>query len=484
MAIFVMNRELHLLQGFTSNRELLNAALNHKGSMVLSSLLDNPVSGGLDGDSTLSGAFADAVGNNPSFGQTISSLQQLEAEQEAFLLTLRAQYTLDSMNQLARFLAGLPGRKNLIWFSGSFPLDLMPDGTLPDPFAAMGDSEDEFRETVTLMDQSHVAVYPVDVRGLMVNPIMNAEGSGHKYSADPTGVQRDTGKFFAQTASEQSTMSLMAEKTGGKAYYNTNGLKQAVDDIIQSGSNFYSLSYTPSRKKSNGWDGNYHSISIQLTDPALAHAKVKLSYRVGYYADDPNLRAPRKAKLPPLLAFSSPQPEPVAVHPTAAQAAMMFSAPEPTQIVMKVLVRPKGDKPEDSLADGNATAPKIHGPYRRYTLDYAVDARHVAFVAGADGTFKAVVEFTILVYDDQGEAVNTLNRSAEANVDAAHRAAMIRSGIHFHEEISVPAKGRYWLRIGVHDKTSDGLGAVEVDLERVRNIAGIAAEHSPPAAAK
>jgi len=484
MAIFVMTRQLHLLQGFTSNPELLKAALDNKHSASLSSLLDSPVSGGLAGDSTLSDSFSEAVGNDPSFDQVVASLQQLEAEQAAFLLTIRAQYTLDAMNQMARYLSGLAGRKNLLWFSGSFPLDLMPDGDLPDPFAAMGDSEDEFRETVTLMGRSHVAVYPVDARGLMANPVMNAENSGKKYTNDPKNMQKDNSKFFDQTVSEHSTMALMAEKTGGKAYYNTNGLKQAVDDAILSGSNYYSLSYVP---HSHRWDGNYHSISIKLADSALVKEKLKLTYRVGYYADDPEGPPVRKPKEVPLLATSTPEPPPLTRRETAMQAAMQYGAPQPTELVMKVLVQPKGNKPEDNAAEDNELVPNIHGPYLRYTVDYAADARNIEFIANPDGTFKAVVEFVIVVYDDQGRVVNTSNRTAVANVDLAHRAAMIKSGMHFHQEISVPAKGPFWLRIGIHDRTSDRLGSVEVNLEQVKRAAIAAAatpQSPPPAAAK
>ena len=53
------------------------------------------------------------------------------------------------MKQLARFLEGMPGRKNLIWFTGFVPLALVaatsPRGR---PIA-----------------RAHVAVYPIDPRG-------------------------------------------------------------------------------------------------------------------------------------------------------------------------------------------------------------------------------------------------------------------------------------------------------------------------------
>jgi VWFA-related protein len=465
IAIFAMTRELHLLQGFTSHPETLKAAMSgRKNTLQTSSLMNNAVSGDLGPDSSMSSAFADAVGNDPSFQAALTGIQQFEAEQQSFQLQMRAIYTLDALNQLARYLSGLPGKKNLIWFSGSFPIDILPDGDLANPFAAMGDSEEEFRETVTLMTRSHVAVYPVDARGLMVNPIMNAENSGHKYAADPTQIRKDTQMFFDQTASEHSMMMQMAEKTGGKAFMNTNGLKEAVDKAVEAGSNYYSLNYYPAHHK---WDGKFHSISVKLDDPRL-----KLTYRIGYYADDPD-GPPNKAAKPLIgsVSATSVASPPASGRVNAMRAAMQFGAPQPTQIVMKVRVTKigdkPGDKPEEQLAEGNVADPKTRGPYLRYGVDYAADARHVQFVSNSDGTFNAVVEFAVLVYDDQGQIINSISRTATATVDTAKRENMIKTGMHFHQEISVPAKGHYWLRAGAHDRTADRMGAVEVNLDNV-----------------
>ena len=350
VAIFGMSRELHLLQGFTSNPELLKTAMTgKKGDIHASTLMDNTVSGDFGPDTQMSDAMTEAAGNDPSLTEAIAGLQQFEAEQQAYELEMRALYTLDCMNQLARYLAGIPGRKNLIWFSGSFPIDLLPNGDLPDPFAAMGDSEDEFRETVTLLARSHVAVFPVDARGLMVNPAMNAEVSGMKYS-DHTQGKKDTQAFFDQTASEHSTMLQLADKTGGKAFINTNGLKDAVEKAVDAGSNYYTIGYYPTSHK---WDGNYHSVSIKLND-----SKLKLTYRIGYYADDPD-GIPDKRNAPILASTMHAVADPASKRSTALQAAMQFGAPEPTQIVMKVRAVPVGAKPEDEVAPGNVPDPKL-----------------------------------------------------------------------------------------------------------------------------
>lgn len=49
-------------------------------------------------------------------------MQQFNAEQNSFSLSLRVQYTLSAFDQLARYLSGMPGRKNVMWLSGSFPV--------------------------------------------------------------------------------------------------------------------------------------------------------------------------------------------------------------------------------------------------------------------------------------------------------------------------------------------------------------------------
>jgi VWFA-related protein len=468
VAIFGMNRELHLLQGFTSDPSLLlDAMTGKKGDLHASTLMESSVGGDLGADTAESDAMTAAAGNDPSLTEAIAGVQQFEAEQQAYELEMRALYTLDGMNQLARYLAGIPGRKNLIWFSASFPIDLLPNGDLPDPFAAMGDSEDEFRETVTLLARSHVAVFPVDARGLMVNPAMNAENTGMKYS-DHTQGKKDTQAFFEQTASEHSTMLQLADKTGGKAFINTNGLKDAVEKAVEAGSNYYSLSYYPPSHK---WDGKYHSIEVKLDNP-----KLKLTYRIGYYADDPD-GPPNKRNAPILTStIHAVANVSTSARASALQAAMQFGAPEPTQIVMKLRVVPLSSTPEDVVAAGNIADPKTRGPYQRYAVDYAADTRHIQFTANPDGTFKVTLEFAVLVYDDQGKLYNSISKTAGAdNITATKKTTMLKNGMQFHQEISVPVKGHYFLRAGIHDRVGDTMGAVELDMDRVKAAAQLAA---------
>ena len=67
--------------------------------------------------------------------------------------------------------------------------------------------------------------------------------------------------------------------TGGKAYIDANGLSAAVGKSIANGSNYYTLSYTPTNSQP---DGKFHKLQVKLAQSGLT-----LAYRSGYFADEP-----------------------------------------------------------------------------------------------------------------------------------------------------------------------------------------------------
>ena len=460
IAIFGLTTRLDLLQGFTSDPELLKSFVNKKLPKA-SPLLDDQAGGGGQPES-----LSDTLSNfgDPNMETLISNMQQFEAEQQTFKIQLRTRYTLDAMNQLARYLSGIPGRKNLIWFSGSFPLNIMPDGDLADPFAAAASSEDEFRETANLLTLSQVAVYPVDARGLMVSPVFSAANSGSKYARNPAAFSKDQSKFLQQTAEEHMTMDQMAEATGGHAFYNTNGLSQAVAKAIDSGSNYYTITYSPTNTK---WDGRFRKIDIRLNQPGYT-----LAYRRGYYAVAPG-DGPQKEDVAATLASNAP----FTYDPM--RAAMMHGGPDPTEIIFKARVLPLSGQTETQPAPGNALNPHIQtkGPYRRYAVDIAADPR--ALLAPSVGSYSGTIQFLTYVYDRDGNIVNMVDNKIRADLTPAAFEASLHTGLHWRQEISVPTKGSYFLRIGIHDLTGNRVGAIEVPVAAVRNLPPLSASTDP-----
>jgi VWFA-related protein len=479
-AIFGLGTRLVLLQGFTSDPAVLRSILEKKPTSG-SILIDNPLSGGdknaaanqLGDDAK---KFTDAMGNGPTEIQIVANLAQIEAMKQSFQLKLRAQYTLDAMNLLARYLSGLPGRKNLIWFSGSFPINVLPNGEKPggtggdffDPFSGVVSSETEFRQTVALLAHAQVAVYPVDARGLITSTaIADVTDRGPQYGRNPAGIAKDDTDFFQQTVAEHGTMTDMAEQTGGRAFVDTNGLTQAVDAAIESGSNFYTLTYAPTDSTS---DGKFRKIQIHLQQG------LNLAYRRGYYADDPN----PKASQPDSASTSAP--EKTATIPDPMRIAMMPGGPDPSELLFKARILPAAAASEKSLVPGNAPNPNpklSHGPYRRYIVDLAADPNSVLFAKASDGHYSESIEIRTYVYDLDGVLINNMIATSSSNIAAADLQSFLKGGIQLHQEISVPTKGTYTLRIGIHDLNGDRLGAIEVPVTAIQNLPPLPAPGTP-----
>jgi VWFA-related protein len=455
MAIFSLTTELKLLQGFTSDPELLRAlVMGKKGNQGASPLMNNAMNGDQPGDDDpMMDTLTDALGNDPDAATIIADLQQFEAEQQAFQIQLRQRYTLDALNQLARYMSNLPGRKNLIWFSGSFPITILPDGDLQNPFAVVASAEDEFRETVDLLSRSQVAVYPIDARGLMTEPMVDASQTGLAYANNPGAFAQNSTKFFQKTADEHLTMDQMALATGGQAYVNTNGLKEAIGKAIESGSNYYTIAYTPANRD---WNGGFRKITVKVDKPG-----VTLAYRRGYFADDPGKPAHKNALESSLS--NSTQYNPL-------RAAMMRGAPDPTELIFVAMVRPSSDATDETPAEGNLLGKKVNGPFRRFTVSFLANPRQVECAAGQDGVHHCQLDFMTFVYDDDGTLVNMQASGISANIAEANFAAAMERNFSYRQQISVPAKGEYYLRIGMRDRTTGNLGALEIPVAAVAKL--------------
>jgi hypothetical protein len=57
-------------------------------------------------------------------------------------------------------------------------------------------------------------------------------------------------------------MDELAKDTGGEAIYNTNGLNDAVNRVLNDGTHYYTLTYTPTNKK---MDSRLRHIEVTLT---------------------------------------------------------------------------------------------------------------------------------------------------------------------------------------------------------------------------
>ena len=475
VAIFSLTTTLHMLQGFTSDPEILKTAIG-KVDSTSSPLLTDP--SGAGATETVSDQIADL--GNPSTDAIAAGLANLEANYSAIQQQIRLQDTLDALTTLARFLANIPGRKNLIWFSGAFPLNILPDSDAQDPFRNVAINEEQYRETANSLARSQVAVYPIDARGLQTDPTFSAAQANAKYARNPSAQLKDHNKFIQQNTREHFTMQQMAEDTGGEAFINNNDLTKGVNNAISQGSNYYTIAYTPTDDK---WNGNFRKIEVKLLREGY-----KLDYRRGYYSDDPDKP---KTELKAAIAPAPKSPSGKATgRPDAMHQAMIHGLPGASQIVYKVRVLPASTASEQTTALGNIVdSPGFahaKGPYHRYAIDFAALPSGIQFTKNDDGRYHASIEFVSLVYGYDGLAIVSQSDTLDIALPPDRYTRLQQGGLNFHQVISVPDKGGYSIRTGIHDLRSDAIGNLEVNVSTVKNLPPPAPQplqpRTPPAA--
>lgn len=362
-----------------------------------------------------------------------------------------------------QYLSAFPGRKNLIWFSGSFPLTIMPDESVQNPFATIYTNEDGYRETADLLTHSQVAVYPVDARGLIVNPAFSAANSGQELN-DPRAVMASIIKFTNSQANEHDTMDKLANDTGGHAFYNTNGLTRAVAEALNQGSNYYSLFYNPSNSH---WDGQYRAIHVELSGAAATRG-YQLSYRRGYFAFEPGARSGRDDGAP-----ATTERKRLLPRQPVLSSALQRGAPTPSQLLFKVGVLPQSETSADNLTSDDQPNPngKFKAPYRRYQIDCASLPQGFTWEKSADGHYQAAVMLQVMVYDSDGLLLNAASKGTRLNVDAPMLKSLLTQGLQTHIDVSAPLKGDNYLRIALRDLHSDKLGVLEFPIAAVSRLA-------------
>lgn len=460
VAIFGLSQRLYMLQGFGSDPEVLKDAVEHRLKLRASSLLDDALGSGGDPDAP-SDVAAQAMSNLPEtsglpIASVLSNMQQFEADQKTAAVQMRSQYTLDAFNALAHYLANFPGRKNLIWFSGSFPLNILLDPSLKSGAIGLENSKDEFQETSSLLSKAQVAVYPMDARGLSTMPTFSAANR----KGDPQGER--AGNALMAQASEHATMSQLADDTGGRPFYNTNDLATSVQDAIESGSNYYTLTYVPYSHK-----GGFRTIRVELAGK-LAAAGYSLEYRHGYFVDNRTGGSTPSQKTSDLLDEDAS----TSADTRYIRLAMAHGAPAPQDVLFKVRVLRADSKLEDTLA-GNNVQPAdqpLHPPFRRFTVDIVAVPGDFQLALRNDGHRTGSLEFSVLLYDNDGKLLNTTGKSISLDL-TPDRYQQFLTGVNGHFEISLPAKNNdLFLRIGVHDIPSNRMGVVEVPISSVAKL--------------
>ena len=236
VAIYSLGRTLDVLSDFSSDRARLRSIVEKYQPISLTHRDD-------------ADPLPVHVPDQPEFSAAIDRERQREA---ALVNRTRAQTTMEALAAIAAHLAAIPGRKNLVW--------LTADVAIP---SAAG----------RLLSRAQVAIYPVDVRGLLPEvdlTVSDDKGQGSVFGRRPG--QHPQGP----TPPGQQTMTELAAETGGRAFLNTNDLTSAIRSAVEDAVVTYTLGFYV---EESDLDGKFHEIKVRVDRP---HDEVRAPH--GYFA--------------------------------------------------------------------------------------------------------------------------------------------------------------------------------------------------------
>jgi VWFA-related protein len=312
VAVYALGNQLRILQDFTGeSKALLNSLARFRGDALPYVQDSEPDPSDTRDDPN--GAY--------SMDKWLNDKNALMAD---MAIQKRVRATVGAMEAIANHIGHLPGRKNLVWITGSFPFSVgqkstesitnwedvqdptqtgaakgtgglsktavtggsgaaysvygfdkhsLPGNTQPgrEAFASF---DADLARAAKALNEADIAVYPVDARGLLTLPkIMTAQSSGF-IRTNKAGSQAQPP--LSLTPAGMNTMQVMAENTGGRAYYNTNDLEHAIRDAVDDSEVTYTLGFYADSKT---LDSEFHKLKV-----VVDRKSVDLRYRKGYMA--------------------------------------------------------------------------------------------------------------------------------------------------------------------------------------------------------
>lgn len=407
-ALLTLNRGgLKVVHDFTTDPTVLMAALKKVRGTTEAMAGENT-------DALITGADTAAVAAEADDIQSF-----LEARSARVAQQFAIQGTIDGFNEIADAFHGLPGRKALIWVTGSFPFQ-MPSPN--DPPSAR-DFNDDLARAYQKLNDANVAVYPIDARGLVVA----LPDASTRAPANPRNMAQLSRARLDHTATLQ-TMQSFAEATGGRAFYNTNDLEKAFEHASDDSSSYYLLGYYRSPEDNKpGW----RKLKVRINKGGL-----NLRTRTGYFV---NAKSSQPAGGPD---------EDVRI---ALRAPMDFTG-------LPLAVRWE----DPSKPEGKPFTGAIEPGKKQAVFDIMIGHGGLFFDAADNNHMN--FEVVAIARSATGENAGSFSQSIDAHPKPETLAKLQQGGLTYRNQIQVPP-GEYSVRFVVRDTLGNRVGSVLAPLK-------------------
>jgi VWFA-related protein len=320
--------------------------------------------------------------------------------------------SLDTLEQVVRHIAPVPGRKLVI---------LVSDGFLLGEGSAQTHGFD-LRRLIDASTRAGVAVYALDSRGLTAAGALGGDASSSAPLVLSAPSVRERLQRFGERAQRES-LATLADGTGGFLVHGSNDLALGLTRILHDSDSCYLMAYVPSH---GDRDGRFHKIEVKLP----RHPELHLRARKGYFApDDRKLAAAAKG-----ADGNSPRRE----REIKTGLTSLF---------------PLRGVPLRLASEWLQTA---GGP--ELVLRAYADLSGVRFNRVGD-RYKAELELLSVVYDAAGKRVGEMEgQQAQLSLTRAHYEDMLREGLRYHRTLQL-APGRYQVHMVAREGIFGQLGS-------------------------
>ncbi len=335
------------------------------------------------------------------------------------------------LGNIAAYLHAVPGRKAVLWLAGRFPL------YEPTNYALNGDDpvrrEKEIKAASRALEQARIAVYPIDVRGVLQGGmlpvrVVNVDAWANDPSQTPKSADSESQKVNGQ----YGAMDGIAEATGGAAFYSNNAIARVMSTAVDISTHFYSLTYRPREYHA---DGERHTVRITVDGP------YKVTYRTMYFDDSP--ATPRGEQERHALGAQARKPASVTADVQAPangyDAALIFNA--------RVITAGKGGKGET------------------VKIRYLIPTDQLQFDSGT-GTGRARFRLAVLAYNAWGDVLSQAMDVIETRYTDDQMKLASRIGTPADQTLQV-AKGAQFLLLAVEDLRTEKVGTLQLPLSTV-----------------
>jgi hypothetical protein len=312
----------------------------------------------------------------------------------------------------------LPGRKSVVVFSGGF--QIYRDLNQPHDRRGTDRILDNLRRLTDQANRASVVIYTMDARGLVATNLSAADNYYPRPGSNPAASPvRDRG---LEVLRNQEGLAYLAEQTGGIFIRNTNDLAAGMERILEDQRGFYLVGFRPSEDVFKPVKGKtrFNKFEVKLKRPGL-----NIRTRAGFlgFLEVKKQPAARTRNEQMLAALTSP----LTSGGLSLRLTSLFSSPAPKAAVV------------DSL---------MH-----------IEASQLRLSDEADGWKKAVIDVVAILFGENGEVVDEINRTETVRARGEALELMLSEGLVYMMKVPIRKPGAYQLRVAVRDTQTERLGS-------------------------